>query len=781
LFPEFEGLPSRELRRFELFDSDGRYAQLSSYQGTVSIIGEIPPTTSGKKEDPGEELKRVLAQSVWAFFSLFLFIVFPDLKVVVISAPEVLEFRLRGDSTKSSNYYFWARTARAWYCLKSVHGDYADWWKEQAALLTLVPAVERELMSKNPRSFDRVVSRVSKDPVDFVDRFGAFLLKHFANLHGNEFLTELKRLVEERGKISRSVWPLPGDGVRFRESNRECNKGNEWACKLLGLPAPVRSAPVRNSPASAEKKKRQRNSVGGSGGPGGEDTPGEGVVLKKALQGTEDLVLPDANSLPKKPFKPVICSVPQNHLLDLFSICEFVSAFGPLVLGHDSLLSPSQLQEWVSSTKVCVDYEIFLRDLMLFIGNEGKDPSVRGFGAPSENELMEEEAANVGDDQSESFGVVPPLGRLRKLITFLGQMTWGEILRRFLHVFRGELSPDLLREAFAALESWNFGGLPAGRKLEITAFLVRKCLHSKRVLEAVDESLVTIAKLKGEKAKAIKDVKSEFALLLKTPCPPKPEAGPQLVELRRQISDREAELEQLRSSGAVDRSLISKSQRGVVKLKREAEDLLEVLQTAYDNVALAPERQAVELNKIKEQFDGEINEQKAKMRIEPLGQDRHHRKFWHFDVHRDTHDIVMVHDVSTESWSLIDSADELLAFRNKLNIRGLRERRLRVGIDEALPRLRQFAQEEADILGNPRLKRRQGREHMFGRLPPKDEDNNDDDDEEGKAQQAAQKAAKSEIASQGEVLDEAAQLDRMKVHLTKCMQELPTGSIKPKV
>lgn len=427
-----------------------------------------------------------------------------DVKVVVISLPEVLEFRLRGDASKSLNYYYWARTSRAWYCLKTVHPEYTDWWKEQTEQLALMPTVENELLSKNPRSFERAVQRVApKVPLaEFVDKFGAFLLKHFAHLQGSEFLSELRRHVEERKAPSRVYWPLPGDGVRARESNRECNKGNEWACQLLGLPAPQRTAPVRPTDGG---KKRQRKSLGGAGDENGGGAGEAAPQAKKGLQGVEDMTLPDAESLSKKAFvKPLLgITVPQSSLLNLFSVCEFVSAFGSLVLGHDNPLSPSELQEWVSSPKVPVDYEIFLRDLMLFIGNEGKDPSVRGFGAPSENELLaiEEEAAALQADEAggeSSFGAsVPPLGRLRKLVTFLGQMTWVEILRRFLHVFRAELSPELLREAFAALEAWNFGSLPPARKLEITAFLVRKCLHSKVILGAVDESLETVASLKG--------------------------------------------------------------------------------------------------------------------------------------------------------------------------------------------------------------------------------------------------------------------------------------------
>lgn len=46
--------------------------------------------------------------------------------------------------------------------------------------------------------------------------------------------------------------------------------------------------------------------------------------------------------------------------------------------------------------------------------------------------------------------------------------------------------------------------------------------------------------LSAERNKAVKEVKAEFATLLKTPCPPKPETEPQLVELRRQVAEKES-------------------------------------------------------------------------------------------------------------------------------------------------------------------------------------------------------------------------------------------------
>lgn len=49
------------------------------------------------------------------------------------------------------------------------------------------------------------------------------------------------------------------------------------------------------------------------------------------------------------------------------------------------------------------------------------------------------------------------------------------------------------------------------------------------------------------------------------------------------------------------------------KLKRQADDLEEELQTAYDNIALAPERQAAQIAKIDSEYAEQINEQKVRI------------------------------------------------------------------------------------------------------------------------------------------------------------------------
>ena len=73
---------------------------------------------------------------------------------------------------------------------------------------------------------------------------------------------------------------------------------------------------------------------------------------------------------------------------------------------------------------------------------------------------------------------IPYVGRLRKLVTFLAPLTWCEVLRRVLHIFRADLSADFMRDVFGALERWDFGSLEAGRKLEVIVFLVKKCFKT---------------------------------------------------------------------------------------------------------------------------------------------------------------------------------------------------------------------------------------------------------------------------------------------------------------
>ncbi len=356
--------------------------QLSSHKGALSVVGDLVPTTAGKKENAGEGETNPCARRCWRGFTFFFPVSqknAPDVKPVVVVLSDVQEFRLRGDASKFNNFYFWAKTARAWYVLKSAHADYADWWREQAAQTLLAPLVEREVASKNPRSFERIVARLCKElpgqkneVTDFVDRFGAFVVKQFQSVQGSEFLAEMRSQVEARG-AARASWPLPGNGERLREVNRDCNKGNEWACQLLNLPLPERVSLKGGGGGGdgegGEGKKRSRKSDGGEAA--GAASPNSAAVAKKTSRGVEDMSLPDAASQPKLQFKRFVCPIPDSHLLDLFTVTEFVGAFGSLVLGQDSILSPSELIAWLTARNVPNEYEIFLRDLMNFIGTEG--------------------------------------------------------------------------------------------------------------------------------------------------------------------------------------------------------------------------------------------------------------------------------------------------------------------------------------------------------------------------------------------------------------------------
>ncbi len=76
----------------------------------------------------------------------------------------------------------------------------------------LVAAMEREMASKNPRSFEQLVSRISRDVPslkndvnDFVARVGDFVLSHFASkVDASPLLTELKKKVDARHEAGAS-------------------------------------------------------------------------------------------------------------------------------------------------------------------------------------------------------------------------------------------------------------------------------------------------------------------------------------------------------------------------------------------------------------------------------------------------------------------------------------------------------------------------------------------------------------------------------------------------
>lgn len=148
-----------------------------------------------------------------------------DLKPVVVTLQGVEEVQLRGDKVPQ----YWVRTRAAWYALVTPLPRYTDFWKVQDRNLKasmcarhhtnadmvarqLVAAMERELASKNPRSFEQLVSRISRDVPslkndanDFVARVGDFVLAHFAaRVDASPLLAELKTRVEARREAGAS-------------------------------------------------------------------------------------------------------------------------------------------------------------------------------------------------------------------------------------------------------------------------------------------------------------------------------------------------------------------------------------------------------------------------------------------------------------------------------------------------------------------------------------------------------------------------------------------------
>jgi hypothetical protein len=103
-----EGLPERELKRFEVHDGNDYYASLlGGDTGALHIVGELVPSSAGKKDNA-------------------------ELKPVVVTLQHIEEVKLRSD-VKSAQY--WVRTPHAWYQLASPLPRYQDCWKHEAMTL----------------------------------------------------------------------------------------------------------------------------------------------------------------------------------------------------------------------------------------------------------------------------------------------------------------------------------------------------------------------------------------------------------------------------------------------------------------------------------------------------------------------------------------------------------------------------------------------------------------------------------------------------------------------
>lgn len=241
------------------------------------------------------------------------------------------------------------------------------------------------------------MSDVKLDVSEFMRRFGEFVLDHFQYMKDNESLNGMKTLLEKlENKGSDNVLP-----VRERELERECNKGNEWACKLLKLPVPVRTMPKR------EKKPTQ---LLGS-------VASQGLQKSKSRGAVEDMEVPGCDSWKKEPFSSIHSPIPQDHLLNFFMINEFLNAFGFYVFGDEREVGCSQLERWLVEKKSNKEFELFVCDILSFIMNESDEPSRKKVDEEMDDEVEEDDGNN---DKSR----IPFVARFKKLVPHLNPITW---------------------------------------------------------------------------------------------------------------------------------------------------------------------------------------------------------------------------------------------------------------------------------------------------------------------------------------------------------------------
>lgn len=197
----------------------------------------------------------------------------------------------------------------------------------------------------------------------------------------------------------------------------------------------------------------------------------------------------------------------------------------------------------------------------------------------------------------------------------------------------------------------------------------------------------------------------------------------ELKRLKRDYEAQKAENERLRTEGKLDRAEIGRRTREANKIRQQAEDLEDTLQAKlrcahlnacvcvtdtrarrYDEIANAPTNRDDEIAKVERDFGERISEKRAMMRLEPLGQDRHWRTFWLFDRHREADDVVLVHDTSDQTWSVIEDAERLRALRNTLESRGVREKQLRLRLSEVIPEIEARVADEAERWATPKMR-----------------------------------------------------------------------------
>ncbi len=410
----------------------------------------------------------------------------------------------------------------------------------------LVSAMERELASKNPRSLEQVVSRIARDVPglkndvnDFVSRVGAFLVEHFApRVDASPLLSEIKAKVGDRPHALASS--IGAQRIK-READRDCNKGNEWACELLGLPKPEKQKKEKKTPSKA-KQEQGASDANEEREQGGQTSPQAAAVsqvskTKQAKFVQEDMLLPGALSEPKKEFKEVLLKIPHAQLLSVFATSEFMLSFGEDVTGQERACGPFELEEWLLAPTMPVEFEAILRELLTF-AVEGVDQAGVGGGAE------DDDAGGGGEAAEQDFETQHNLRmnlRLKRLAPYINSLTWEEVLRRLLSSARAELPAALFDSVLAALEGAGFVSLSVAAKCDVITFLLRKCLQTKAMRDWVDESQHKVTQLRGEKSKLVKEIRAQYKDLVAAQLPKLPADDVELKRMKLDVDKRTAE------------------------------------------------------------------------------------------------------------------------------------------------------------------------------------------------------------------------------------------------
>jgi hypothetical protein len=339
-----------------------------------------------------------------------------------------------------------------------------------------VTCLDRELGSKNPRSFEQVIQRISRDVPglkndthDFVSRMGEFVLKHFASrIALSPLLVELQEKVDalQKNQQQQQQQQQQQHPKQHRENDRECNKGNVWAASVLGLPAPPaakKKSTATNKSESTASSTTNNNNNNSNNNNNNNNSSTKAANTKYPM---EDMLVPGATEETQQHFKPLLgVRLPQSQLLNVFMACEFIASFGDVIgfVGdeedndgnvddddeHSAKISPSVYEDWMVSTTMTPSLERLICELLSFVATEALDPAQRGFGA-TVDDVIEEEDDDVNIDTTSNdyththnlqMGV-----RLKRLVPLINTHTWEEVLRRIMFTFRAEVNGDVFTQ-----------------------------------------------------------------------------------------------------------------------------------------------------------------------------------------------------------------------------------------------------------------------------------------------------------------------------------------------